>query len=184
MICLNIDRLVSETLLENSLCSAITCLFATLRLNSAQDVLDQSLVIIKKAHDQNLDTVTLSLYEAATHFVEDTIESKGENDASEQNVKSSLAANRSDGSKFLHGLILALFSSDPPSHASDADTSEALRLARTDLVSKVASQTTIGFATRETLSKIFDSWLQHERSRPLRQKIELASEKNQIAMKS
>lgn len=124
--------------------------------------------------------VELSLYEAVTHFIEDVVERKGENDASEENVDfssgpNSIGRDSNDGSKFLHKLILAVFG-DSSTQPSVAEPQESLRTARISLVAKLVSQPMLSLASREVLRNVLKSYHERERSRPIRLQIEKALE--------
>ena len=167
----------SESLLQDTQCSAIACLFACLRMTSSGEVLDQVLTTIKTIRNgQVVQSVELAIYEAAEHHIGDIFLSKKENDASEQNAISSAelssAARIGIGTKFLQDLVLAVFGDLTSSHASHPDPGENIRNARLSLVSNLVAIPILNSRTREVLGSKLSSWAETERSRPLRQKTE------------
>lgn len=176
----------SETLLAESLSSAITCLFAVLGKSSTSDVLDQAVMIVKKTHAVRLGVVEQSLYEEARRLVEEIDDRPSEKDSTDTSVVSpaithteagpnpdSITSGTNPGrqtiERFLHELVLALFGSDPQhSHASHASDTESLRRARVKTGSRILQSTMISSSTRETLCQRLTSWLDQEQSQPLR----------------
>lgn len=120
--------------------------------------------------------VEMSLYEAVSHFIEDIIERREQNDASGKNVDSNSGpipiGGDPNGTKFLHDLILAVFGEPESStQSSVAEVHESLRMARISLAAKFVSQPMLSLASRNLLQGKLRSWYEQERSRPLRLQI-------------
>lgn len=171
-----------------------------IRKSSTSDVLDSSLVAIKKVCSKSSRAIELSLYQGAKSFIEEVIVEKdatddmtttssaslaGQNSATtnqldQQTVQRSdpkaVGTNQLDRQKFerfLHELALAVLGL-----ASDTDT-EKLRSARIHVGLALSKTEVISSETRKTLNKVFTSWLEYERSRPLRLLVEQAIETNE-----
>ncbi|KAK5076267.1 proteasome component M29 [Lithohypha guttulata] len=168
-----------DNLVEETLRSAVACVFAVIRLDSTPVILEQALNLVKRIHAQGSNTTKVPLYEAATRFIQDVVE-KNENDTLGKNAE---PGSVDTGKKFLYELTLAFFRLDSANQlsSSNAEASEAVRLARTNLALKIVSQRTISRETREVYAELLTSWDEHERSRPIRQIIETASTTNRTA---
>lgn len=176
--------LVSESLVEETWCSIITCLFAVLRNSSSAENLGQAIQVVRKADAQASERIGIAIHEGAQRFIEDVVGKEPGESADE--TKSEIledsarpltprtnpeASSKPKFERFFHELVLALYcadqeaSSSPGIHASDTET---LRLARIRMVSKLSTTGAISSTTRETLVESLNRWLQHERSQPIR----------------
>lgn len=175
---------------DETLCSIITCLFANLHVSTASDVLEQSMAIVKRAHAQASSIVEISLCQEVKMFVEGVVEKEQEKDADEMKADRSATSPELSGQKFerfLHELVLALLDVDrlvSARHTTHASDTETLRFARTQMGLKLSQVKTISLATRGVLSKVFDGWLENERSKPLRELIVQAVQINKTAIAS
>lgn len=165
--------------------SAITCSFAVLRAASPDDVLDQALLIVEKAHSKNLTAVELSLYQEARKCLEENIEEgnvEDKNDAPSTAVMFATAAGAKSGSTndrakyefsgFWERLAQTLFILDEP---KSRDTwPESLRQSKVELALKLSTTSILSLETREMMNQTLGVWFEHERSRPIRSLIEKA----------
>jgi len=151
---------------------------------------------------KKLGAVDLSMYQGAKSFIEEIILEKdatedtittnpesltnpnfaGTNPFDRQIVKRSApraaGTNQLDRPKFesfLHELALATLGP-----ASDVDT-ESLRSARIHLGLTISRSKVVSSETRKTLDAVFTSWLEYERSRPLRLLVEQAISANKTS---
>jgi len=134
---------------------------------------------------KNARAVDLSLYQAVNLFVEEIIIEKDAtedmNTTSSASWSDTKAARTSqlDGEKFepfLHELALATL--DP---ASDTDV-ESVRSARIQFASTLSKATVVNPKTREWVNRTCASWLESERSRPLRLLIEQVINENKSSL--
>lgn len=174
-------------------------MFAALRRTSTPEVLDSSLVAIRKVCTKNSSAIDLPLYQAAKCFVEEILiekDSTGDmntiisaplagSDSVRTNQLDRQTVQRSDPisaetnqleeqkfKRYLHELALAILP-----RTSDTDA-ESLRSASIHFGLTLSQSKVVGLETRETLNEMFTSWLEYERSRPLRLLIEQAFEAN------
>ncbi|KAK5943714.1 proteasome component M29 [Knufia obscura] len=177
----------SEILLNETLSAAITCMCAVLRGSSTPETLDSSLAVLRNVRSRNESAVELSLYQAAKSLIariiigEDATEDMNATDSVSLAGPKSAGTNQLDKEKFgpfLHELALATLGP-----ASDTDT-ENLRSARIQLGLTLSRTEILSPETRESLNKIFASWLENERSRPLRLSIEQAINVNKTSLSS
>lgn len=160
---------------------------AVLRGSSTPETLDSSLAVLRNVRSRNESAVELSLYQAAKSLIariiigEDATEDMNATDSVSLAGPKSAGTNQLDKEKFgpfLHELALATLGP-----ASDTDT-ENLRSARIQLGLTLSRTEILSPETRESLNKIFASWLENERSRPLRLSIEQAINVNKTSLSS
>ena len=147
------------------------CLFEVLSPRGKADVLGQAGAVVNRLHAQKSPALDTALCQQATSFFMRVVKEIEEN---EENQRRGCEGTNQNGAyeigagsgleAFSEQLILALLS-----HFDHASAPESARQARVELGSVLAGSPTLTTAqSRGRLAPILDSWLQTERSRPLR----------------
>ncbi|ETN38924.1 uncharacterized protein HMPREF1541_06966 [Cyphellophora europaea CBS 101466] len=165
------DRRTRSKTMDRTLEAVGLCLFEVLSPRGKADVLGQAGAVVNRLHAQKSPALDTALCQQATSFFMRVVKEIEEN---EENQRRGCEGTNQNGAyeigagsgleAFSEQLILALLS-----HFDHASAPESARQARVELGSVLAGSPTLTTAqSRGRLAPILDSWLQTERSRPLR----------------
>jgi len=162
-------------------------MFKVLTTHPNVEVLDRAAEIVRKAHAIRATTPDWPLYDGAKFFVENVLKQEmkdvrgdtkgcGKENPSATNGASALlgfaagkkSEGRTDGFEPFEPLLMAVLSSDGVRQAGEPESHRASRVA---LAGALAEH---GVKDSAALAAILSTWLQTERSRPLREAIERA----------
>ncbi|KIX07081.1 uncharacterized protein Z518_05058 [Rhinocladiella mackenziei CBS 650.93] len=181
--------LSNGTMVESTASATVWCLFKLLATHANAQVLDSATQIVQKARATHASAVDGALYESAKFFVvnvspmkkDEGVRFGTENPSASNGAAPSLRLRTGEKSERRAGgegpsgfwetfepLVLAVLSSDTARQASEPENQ---RKSRVSLALAIAER---GVQQPAALAAILDTWLQAERSRPLREDIERA----------
>jgi hypothetical protein len=173
-----------------SISAILSCLFRVFSTRAQWSVLDSALEIVRLAHAQGSVSIETALYDGLNSFVSATAKGTADistNDgrrrtANQDENENGSGENQTELARFLQEAVLALFSHTSGDSARNAEP-EALRKSRAGLGSSLVGHHAINAASRGFLASIFDTWLQSERSRPIRDELEKARDLNNVRLR-
>jgi hypothetical protein len=151
----------------------VACLFGVLRSHDAGAALDAATQITEKIHAQRIPALDTALCEHAALFFTWL---NGEQGGSRATTNQNAANQDSTRYEAFSGRILLALLEENRQFVSSA---ESARKARIQLASALAQSRAMTQSSRARLASVLSSWLQHERSRLLRDEIDQAIEANQ-----
>ena len=150
----------------------LSCPIKVLPMHAKSDVLEPAVEIAKKAHAQHSATVDVALFDALaklfSRLAKTSLDEGGRRGANQSDKEDNVSGAALEA---FSEQIVALLTSHESSRPHSA-SSEKLRKSRVNLAVSLAQSEVGSPASRVQLASIFDTWLESERSRPLREEIQ------------
>lgn len=132
--------------------------------------------VVRLAHETKSSGIDIEIYDGARRYITQATADPPSSGTGGGQIRNPPTGSPEPGEPepfagFLQGLVLALFADDSAHHASHH---EAQRKSRAGLIMALAESGHLTQSARHTLAAALSSWVQGEKSRPLKMELEKA----------